>query len=426
MKKILFTTILSAVLIMLAACGGDKKESVDGEGNKKVEIEFWHMLTNDAEEWVDRKATEFEKDNPGVSVKVVANTGDAFKQKMTVAMNGGNPPDVFLNYGGGWLKQFVDQGNVLEITEDIDKDLYVEAALDAVSYDEKVYGVPLSLTVDVIWYNKEIFKEYGLEVPETFEELKEIVAVLTEKDIYPFALANKSKWPGSYTYMNMVTRLAGHELFDSALARTGKGFDDPAFIEAGKNIQDLVEMDAFNPGFNGLPYNEGGSRQLFYTGKAAMFSMHNAVLNDFHIEAPDFVDKVGFFMFPTMDGGKNDMTQIGGAISPAWSVSAKAKNPEMSTEFVKYLTSEEAAQEYADATGSVTAIKGVYPEGELEKLFSEIILNASYIQSPYDQALPPELAELHKDTLQATYGMSITPEEAAKRMEEKAVELLDK
>lgn len=130
-------------------------------------------------------------------------------------------------------------------------------------------------------------------------------------------------------------------------------------------------------------------------------------------------------MFPDMEGGLNDRTQIGGAISPAWSVSSKAEDPEMATEFVKFLTSKEAAQEYANETGSVTAIKNVFPKGELEEQFAEIILQSTHIQSPYDQALPPELAELHKDTLQATYGLSMTPEEAASRMEEKAKEILD-
>lgn len=422
-KKLSIVSIISVLFVFLTACGGGTSNTTS-DGDKKVEIEFWHMLTNDAEDWVERKADEFEKANPGVSIKVVGNTGDAFKQKMTVAMNGGNPPDVFLNYGGGWLKQFVDQGNVLDITDGIDKDIYIDAALSEVSFDNKVYGVPLSLTMDVIWYNKEIFAEYGLEEPETFEELVEIVQVLEKNDIYPFALANKSKWPGSYMFMNMVSRLAGHELVNDALERNGRGFDDPVFVQAGQHIQDLVNMNAFNPGFNGLPYNEGRSRQLFYQGKAAMFNLHNAVLNDFRIESPGFEDKISFFMFPKMDGGKNDMTEITGAISPAWSVSSKVEDPEVATEFVKFLTTKEAAQEYAEETGSVTAIKGVSAEGDLEKRFAEVILNATYIQSPYDQAFPPELAELHKDTLQATYGLSITPEEAAKQMEAKAKEIL--
>ena len=44
---------------------------------------------------------------------------------------------------------------------------------------------------------------------------------------------------------------------------------------------------------------------------------------------------------------------------------------------------------------------------------------------PYDQTLVPELGELQKDTTQALFGLDMTPEEAAKQMEDKAKELLD-
>ena len=51
--------------------------------------------------------------------------------------------------------------------------------------------------------------------------------------------------------------------------------------------------------------------------------------------------------------------------------------------------------------------------------------NAGYMQLYYDQFLPPELGELHKDTTQAIFGGTMTPLEAARAMEAKAKELLD-
>ena len=47
------------------------------------------------------------------------------------------------------------------------------------------------------------------------------------------------------------------------------------------------------------------------------------------------------------------------------------------------------------------------------------------MQMPYDQTLPPELAELHKDTTQAIFGLEMTPKEAAEKMEQKAEETLE-
>ena len=57
--------------------------------------------------------------------------------------------------------------------------------------------------------------------------------------------------------------------------------------------------------------------------------------------------------------------------------------------------------------------------------FTEFLQQAGNMQTYYDQTLPPELGELHKDTTQALFGLDMTPEEAARLMEEKAKELLD-
>lgn len=74
----------------------------------------------------------------------------------------------------------------------------------------------------------------------------------------------------------------------------------------------------------------------------------------------------------------------------------------------------------------MSAVAGIEPKDELVKRFFDITESATHIQMPYDQTLPPELGEKHKDTTQAIFGLDMTPEEAAKQMEEKAVELLDK
>ncbi len=56
----------------------------------------------------------------------------------------------------------------------------------------------------------------------------------------------------------------------------------------------------------------------------------------------------------------------------------------------------------------------------------KIASNAKHVQIYYDQFLPPELGELHKDTTQAIFGKTMTPEEAAKKMEAKAKEIFGK
>jgi raffinose/stachyose/melibiose transport system substrate-binding protein len=426
MKK--FLAMLTAIVMvsMLAACGGNEGASGGKNSNDENTIEMWHIETGEKAKYLEDIVAQFEKENSGTKVKLIRIPNDAYKQKLAVAMSGGNPPDIFQSWGGGWLKNFVDQGNVLDITEEVNQDVFLENAIANTTFDEKVYGVPLGLSTDLIFYNKEIFAKYNLEEPKTYEEFVNVIETLKENNIIPLALANKTKWPGAYYLMNFATRIAGPELFDSAFNREGRGFDDPAYVKAGEYIQELVEMEAFNPGANGLPYDEGRSRQLMYSGEAAMMDMTTSFINNMRAESPDFEEKLGFFPFPTVPDGKGKITDIGAATGPVFSVSEGANKQDLAVQLINDFTTKENAQIYTNTTGALTGVKGAVPDDEFLKPIYELVQNATFMQMPYDQTLPPELAEVHKDTTQALFGLSMTPEEAAEKMEAKAKELLDK
>ncbi|WP_078434768.1 extracellular solute-binding protein [Metabacillus halosaccharovorans] len=433
MKKLLSVFTIIA-LLLLAACGlngGGSTEQATSETEKsesnggKTTLEFWHIDPGEREVVYEEAVKRFEENHPDVEVKMLQIPNDAYKQKLSVAMSGNKAPDVFHSWGGGWLKNFVDQGKVYDITESTDKSHFNELALNNATYDGKIYGLPLGLSLDVVFYNKEIFDEYGLKAPKTYDEWLNVIDTLKENDIIPIALANQTKWPGAYHFMNFASRIAGPELFESALNREGRGFDDPAYVEAGKYIQDLVKRDAFNPGFNGVPYDEGQGRQLLYTGQAAMMDMTISFVNNVRQEAPEFEEKLDFFLYPTVPGGKGDQTHVGANTGPVWSVAQNSKNPDLAAELANELASAETAQNYTDRTGALTGVKDIVPNDEFTKRFYDVVEQATHLQMPYDQTLPPELAELHKDTTQAIFGLDMTPEEAAKKMEEKAKEVLE-
>src|SRR5690606_2219139 len=268
-------------------------------------------------------------------------------------------------------------------------------------------GLPLGISPYIFYYNKEIFEKYGLEVPETYDDLLEIVGVLKEHDVYPIALANQPKWPGAFFLMYFVDRLGGEDVFKQAYRREGKGFDDEVFVKAGEYIQDLVNKGAFNPGFNGLPYDSGQARQLMYTGQAAMLLQTGAFVNHVREEFPEFEEKMGVFQFPKLEEGIGDPTNMSAGVSPTWSIKEDTEHPELAVELIKELTSDETAQDYVDRSGNVVAIKGVEVEDEYTSIFTEWINNANSIQFPYDQTLPPELAELHKNTTFDLFGLTM-------------------
>ncbi|NRF93868.1 extracellular solute-binding protein [Paenibacillus frigoriresistens] len=435
MKKVAASiTVLS--MMFLAACGSspsttvkldtpaETKTASTGQSGEKKTLEFWYIDPGDKEKVYLEAVERFKKKHPDVEVKSLQTPNDTYKQKFAVAMSGGTPPDVFHSWGGGWLKEFVDQGNVLDITGKFDANNFSKVALDNATFGGKTYGLPLGLSIAEFWYNKEIFEKNGLKPPATWDEFTKVIDTLKQNKVIPLALTNQSKWPGAYYLMYFADRLEGSEMFNSALGRKGRGFDDPGYVKAGQYIQDLVKRDAFNKGFNGVPYDAGAGRQLLYTGQAAMMLMSNSIVNNVRQEKPDFEKKLDFFPFPSIQGGKGDISSLQGATAPVWSVSKKSKNSELAIELVKELSTVETAQAYSDRTGSVVAVNGVNYKDEYAKRIAEQVKQAKSIFWPYDQTLPPDLGELHKDTTQGLFGLSITPEEAAKKMEEKAKQML--
>lgn len=390
-------------------------------------IVFWHIQTDGGGPVLIQDAVDrFMADNPDVAVEVVPTQNDPYKTKIKVAMGAGNPPCVFMSWGGGPLYEYIQADQVIDLTEYMNADNYknrfMDAALSLVTFDDKIYGVPVENTaVAMVWYNKTMFADLGLEAPKTYDELLNVINVLKENDIAPFALANKTKWTGSMYFMYLVDRLGGPEVFASAANRTGGSFEDPVFIQAGQMVQDLVNMGAFIEGFNGLDEDTGQSRQLFYAGKAGMYLMGSWTLGNFTNEAPEFfTDDVGFFPFPTIEGGAGDPNNVVGTVGDNfYHISPTCAYPDEAFEMLTYLI-DDTSVEARIAEAKIPPVKGVQLADPVLQQVLDVVETAPSVQLWYDQYLPPELGELHKDTTQALFGLSMTPEEAAKAMEDGA------
>ena len=324
-----YTSLLIVMAILLAAISACAAPAVAPSGAAEpaageeaapaageVNFEFWHIQTS-TPEILQNSVDRFMADNPGVNVEVVPLQNDPYKTKIKVAVGAGNPPCVFPTWGGGPLYEYVQADHVVDLTDFMQQDSYVDrfvpAPLSNVTFDGKIWGVPVeNSAIAVVWYNKTIFEELGLEPPTTWDELLAIVDTLNENDIAPFAMANKTKWPSSMFFMYLVDRLAGPEVFANAATRSGGTFEDPAFVEAGQMIQDLVNRGGFVEGFNGLDIDTGQSRQLLYAGKAAMELMGSWNLSTMRAENPEWVEaNLDFFPFPAVEGGEGDLHVVG-------------------------------------------------------------------------------------------------------------------
>lgn len=433
MKKRIFTLFMIVVLSLniLTACGNSKKDdNLDKNSNEKITLTLWHV-ENDAKrmEVVERCIERFEKDHPNIKVDHVPMENDPYKTKINAAMAAGEEPDIFISWGGGWLQSFVEEGKVLDIDKEVREisDLYYDSALSLFKIDDKYWAVPFRAGVALVYYNTEIYKKLSLEVPKTLEEMERNADILIENGYIPFALGNASQWPGALTFIWLSLRCGGAQTFLDAYNRTGKAtFEDESFINAGAKIQEWVKKGYYPEGCNGINFDTGGSRMLFYTEKAAHIVQTNSFISNCKSEQPKFYEnKLGLFNYPVIEGSEGDSSEILGG-GNGYSISASTKHPKEAMELVKILSDQEYAQDMSDSAGVTTGIKGVKIKDSKLQMMEDLLTNSSYMQNYYDQFLPPALGNLHKQTTFDLFGLTTTPEEAAADMETLAQEELAK
>jgi raffinose/stachyose/melibiose transport system substrate-binding protein len=222
-------------------------------------------------------------------------------------------------------------------------------------------------------------------------------------------------------YMYFVDRLGGPEAFAKAEAREGGGFESPVFVEAGRRVQALVKENAFQEGFNGLDYDAGATRALLYSGKAAMELMGTWSIGAMKGENPAFYkDNLAFFPFPGVAGGSGDPKNLIGTVGDNfYSISPTCKEPAAAFKLIQYLI-DDTSVDVRGKAGRVPPVRGFKTDDPVLQQVIDLVAQAPHVQLWYDQQLPPAVGEAHKDTSQALFSLSMTPEEAAHRMEEAA------
>ncbi|MDL2206483.1 extracellular solute-binding protein [Eubacteriales bacterium OttesenSCG-928-N13] len=387
-------------------------------------VTMWHCQTQELREKAINDAIDRYQETSGNTVEVSAIANDAYKDKIKVAIGADEAPDIFFSWSGGPMNAYVNAGILQDLTPYMEpiKDKWMDAAIAQATYQDKIWAVPVeNVSVAMLFYNKKVFEENGLTPPTTLAELEAVADALLEKGIAPFSLANKTMWTGSMWYMYLVDRTAGNAVFSDAANRTNGGsFENPAFTDAGNTLQDMVKKNYFINGFNGLDEDSGQSRQMLYAGRAGMYLMGSWAIATITSENPDFLPDLGMIPFPVVEGGAGDPTALVGTVGDNfYHISAGSQNPDVAFEAIASLLDDQAILDRV-AAGAIPPVKGIGDKITDEKL-SEllgIVENAKSIQLWYDQYLSPAMSELHKSTSQELFGLTKTPEEVNKLMED--------
>ncbi|MDN5312410.1 MAG: multiple sugar transport system substrate-binding protein [Thermoanaerobacteraceae bacterium] len=222
-----FCLIFVFLMVGSNGCGSDKK-SVEPNVKKEWQgvITLWDFprwpdKNGDRFGWIEKKISEFEKKHPGVFIHLRQLKWEYGLIELKAAAAAGTPPDMapvaadFDFISAGYLEQ-VDE---YIKPEDIPK--YDEKAIEAVSYQGRIYGFPWFITTHSLFLNLEAFSARGAKNPGnetwTYDEFVAALQKLTydknrngKMDYYGFNLFLS---PGNFTVWPFLT-MDGANIFD--------------------------------------------------------------------------------------------------------------------------------------------------------------------------------------------------------------------
>lgn len=197
LKNILALSIALSSIALVGCGSGSSDESsaeqnqepvVLGEVSEPVEVVFWHAMTGDQEVALEKLTKDFMKENELITINLQnqSNYTDLLQKLTVTSASPKNLPTITQAYPN-WLYAQMQEGLVTDLTDFIYDDEYgiedyddiLPDLMNSGVVDGKIYGMPFNKSTEVLWYNKTIFEDLDLEVPETLEELEEVSKIIT-------------------------------------------------------------------------------------------------------------------------------------------------------------------------------------------------------------------------------------------------------
>lgn len=394
-----------------------------------AQLTFWNMPFNTQEvspEYVKWWEEEIIKTLPDAEVDTYYGPGtyDAQRKNYIVQAKTGKP-DVIEGLVED-LTAYTKQDLILDLTDRFnawdEKDKFVQSTLDALTVDGKLYGLPYNTNARVLLYRKDLLKEYGLEVPKTWDEYVKTASMITEKSggkVYGAYLCTKVGDPRAYqefvSWFFQVSQKAPVFNKDADGTVTVNATAEQ-FAEVLKLYQALVPEGTENPPMdpnqrgNGWPEEDSG----YVAGKWAMVPMGPWIWGrrgDDETARVILEKNTGIAPLPIPEGGVL-ATYL--EVKPIM-VNKYAKDVDAAWEMAEFVTSRDAMAGWAWDSGFIPARSDV---SALEKFknswwqqgFSAQLADAVALSQV--NWLPPQQSMLEAVNM-VIYGKS-SPEEAGK------------
>ena len=324
MKKIVvlfFIVITILIFIFIAVNNTDSKSQSEisfSSWGSQSEVKIIKSLIND-----------FEKNNPDIKINFI-HIPENYSQKIHLLFASNLEPDVvFINNQN--IQRYVEAGLIYDLSKDFTNiyDTFFDEAVDCFKHRNGIYAIPRDISNLVIYYNKDILKHSGINIPrkiDSIDQLENIAKKLTSKEHKGINFEEKSLY-----WLYFLSANGGGVISDDKKSII---INSKQSIEALNIYSDFVNKYHIAPSKSEI--GSMTTAQMFINEKIAMYVGGRWMTPKFREVAKFDWDVTEF---PSSETNKVYIDSSG------WAISQKAKNKELAIKFIKFLSSKESIDE---------------------------------------------------------------------------------
>jgi alpha-glucoside transport system substrate-binding protein len=388
------------------ASGGGGAETGDGE---IIVTSLW----GGAEESAFQAVLDAFEESSGIHAEYEANRTD-YATVLRTRIQGGNPPDVAIIPGIGFLRSFARDGSLIALSDlginrdDIEGN-YAPGILDVGVVDDELYGMMVKLnSKSCIWYDPERLDELGVTVPaEDWDDLVQLTDDIKAAGATPWSLGAGDSWTLTDWFEEIYLKQNGPEAYDTLFSPDGD-WTDPTVAASIDKMLEILNADNVEGGVDGAlaalfvdgiskVFSTSPSAELYYEGG---FVGGIATGEDVN---PDLAGQEGtaidWFDFPTVDGNGAGQITYGGDV-----IAALVNDSDVAA-FMEYMSTPEAGTVWAEQGTIISPLvevdTSVYPTSLIQKE-AEQVTQAEAVRFDGSDLLPsgPDLGALLQSAFQ--------------------------
>lgn len=429
MKKRMISILLTGTMLASMPVAQVFAEEAESGEKTVVRVQSWNP---GEEEYRYEMIEMFEAEHPDIKIEYSYMPYTDHVEKLKVDLSAGDAADVFGVQTGAMYKEFRD------FEEDLTPYLVEKYGEDWVSNyndyamsllegeDGEYYAVPLGLSyAGFAWANKSYFDKYGLEVPTTYDELKEVCQAFRDNGEYPLVIGAKDSWINIDTWINIAADVNTEKVYSAIEGETP--FTDEDLVKSFEIWQNCFKDGIFQDGALGVGmytdstdmYQKEGSVPMILNGSWALGAYMDS---DDQSQAVYNSEDSDHEMFLIDWNGDGKVAPVAEAVDVSFAINNQSEVKEAAWTFVDWMINKGADflinghLQYMPARNDMELnVEGLNEDGAANLHY--VVEQGMNNVGGYREMAYAELKEVIINELTELALENVTPEEAAETIE---------